>query len=148
MSTGKQDVVDHAHPPAASPQTGDPRSTGQIVNDILTEVQVLVRKEIELAKQELAEAAAVRAQALAAALVGAVMGLFALGFGAAAAARVLEIWLEPWAAWLIVFGVFVLITVIALLVARSRANAVPLQPEKTKRSIEENARWARTQLKR
>ncbi|MDX1622239.1 MAG: phage holin family protein [Nitriliruptorales bacterium] len=144
----ERDVVDHAHPPAASPQAGDPRSTGQVVNDILTEIQTIVKKEIELAKHEMAEAAAVRAQAAAAAVVGGLMALFALGFGGATAAKALEIWLQPWAAWLIVFGAFLLIALVAFLIAKSRANAVPMQPEKTKRSIEENVRWARTQLKR
>lgn len=148
MSTETTRDVARSHPPAASPASADPRSTGEVVGDILRELRTIVQKEIELAKHEISEAMSVRAQAMAALVVGGIMGLFALGFGAVAGAKALEIVLEPWAAWLIVFGVFLSITIIALLVARSRANAVPMEPEKTKRSIEENAQWARTQLRR
>lgn len=142
------DVVDHARPPAAAPGQTAERSTGQLVGDALGEVQTIVRKEIELAKHELRDAAIVRGQAAAALAVAGVAGLIGLVAALTAAAWGLGTVLPMWAAWAIVAAVLFALAGIAAGVARSRANAVPLQPEKTRRSIEENAQWARTQLQR
>lgn len=137
-----------AAPKAVSPAAGDPRSTGQILKDVLEETQNLFRKELELAKIELTDAITARLVAAGAAAVAALFALFALGFAGVTVAKALEEVLAPWAAWLIVTAGFFLVTVIGLLVARNRVNAVPMQPEQTKASIEENVQWAKQQLKR
>ena len=142
------DVVDHAPPPAAAPGAAAGRSTGQLVGDALGEVQTIVRKEIELAKHELRDAAIVRGQAAAALAVGGVLGLIGLVAALTAIAWAIGTVLPMWAAWAIVAGALFLLTGVALMVARSRVRAVPLEPEMTRRSIEENAQWARTQLQR
>lgn len=138
----------HASPPAVAPGVGDPRSTADILKDVVGELQTLVRAELELAKHELTAGITARVQALVFAIVGAIFGLFALGFLGMTAAIALENVLPAWAAWLIVFGVYLLIAVVALLVAKKRATATPMAPEKTKRSIEETKTWATTQLRR
>ena len=142
------DVVDHVQPPAAAPGQVEGRSTGQLVGDALGEVQTIVRKEIELAKHELTDAVSVRLQAAAAAAVGGLVALIGLGCALTAIAYGLATVMPLWAAWAIVAAVLFAVAGIALGIARSRATAVPLQPEKTRRSIEENAQWARTQLQR
>ena len=142
-----REVVDHVQPPAASPDT-EQRSTGQLLGDILGELRTIVRKEIELARHELRDAMSVRGQAAVALAVAGLFGLVALACGVVAAAVALSIVLARWAAWLVVAGVFLLLAAAALMVARTRARAVPLEPEKTRQSIEENAQWARTRLKR
>ena len=146
--TRTDDVVDHTRPPAAAPGEVQERSTGQLVGDALGEVQTIVRKEIELAKHELRDAAIVRGQAAAALAVGGLFGLIGLGAAITAIAWGLGTVLPMWAAWAIVAGALFLVAGIALMVARSRSRAVPLQPEMTRRSIEENVQWARTQLQR
>ena len=142
------DVVDHARPPAATPGEVEGRSTGQLLGDALGEVQTIVRKEIELAKHELRDAAVVRGQAMAALVVGGLLGLIGFGCALTAVAWGIGTALPMWAAWAIVAGALFALTGVALMVARTRARAVPLQPEMTRRSIEENAQWARTQLQR
>ena len=142
------EVVDHTQPPAAAPGRVQDRSTGQLVGDALGEVQTIVRKEIELARHELTEALVARGQAAAALAVGGLLALIGLGCALTAAAWGLGTVLPMWAAWAIVAAVLFTLAGIAAGVARSRARAVPLQPEKTRRSIEENAQWARTQLQR
>lgn len=141
------EVVDHAQPPAAAPGVQD-RSTGQLVGDALGEVQTIVRKEIELARHELTAGLAARGQAAAALAVGGLLALVGLGATVTAAAWGLGTVLPMWAAWAIVAAVLFVLAGVAAAVARSRVRAVPLQPEKTRRSIEENAQWARTQLQR
>lgn len=137
-----------AAPPAVAPGVGDPRSTSDILKDVVSEVQTLFRAEVELAKHELTASIAARVQALALVIVGAIFGLFALGFLGMTAAVALENVLPAWAAWLIVFGAYLSVAVVALLVAKKKATSTPMAPEQTKRSIEETKTWATTQLRR
>lgn len=141
-------VKGHSSPPAVAPGVADPRPTQQILKDIVAEVQTLFRAEIELAKQEVTAGITARVQALVFAIVGAIFGLFALGFLGVTAAVALENVLPAWAAWLIVFGAYLLIAGGALLMAKKKATSTPMAPEKTKRSIEETKTWATTQLRR
>ncbi len=142
------DAAADARTATTAPGRTADRSTGQLVGDAMGEVQTIVRKEIELARHEMTDALTVRAQAAAALAVGGVLALIGLVAALTAAAWGLGTVLPMWAAWAIVAAVLFVLAGIAALVARSRANAVPLQPEKTRRSIEENAQWARTQLQR
>lgn len=144
----RHEVVDHVQPPAAAAGHADERSTGQLLGDIVGELRTIVRKEVELAGHELRESLAVRGQAMVALVVAGVFGLVALGCAVTAAAIALSLVMPRWAGWAVVAGVFLLMAGAALVIARSRARAVPLQPERTRRSMEENARWATTQLRR
>lgn len=126
----------------------DPRSTVQVVKDATSNAQLLFQKELELAKIEVQEAVKVQLTAAALAAAGGLFGLFVLGFVGVTAAKALEEVLQPWAAWAIVTGVYLLIGVVALLVAKRRAGSTSLTPERTKDSIEENVAWAKQQLKR
>lgn len=135
-------------PTAVGPGSADPRSTPKVIGDIVSDAQTLLRKEIELGKLEIMEAVNARLQAAAAAAVAGVLALFALGFGGSAVARALELVMPAWLAWLIVTLVFVLIAVAALLFARKRVQSTPMEPKKTKRSIEETRTWATRQIKR
>lgn len=141
-------VRGHASPPAVSAAAADPRSTPDIIKDVVAEVQTLFRAEIELAKHEVTAGITARIQALVLAIVGAIFGLFALGFLGVTAAVALTNVLPAWAAWLIVFGAYLLIAGIALFAAMKKATSTPMAPEQTKRSIEETKTWATTQLRR
>lgn len=127
---------------------GDDRSTGVLVRDIVTDVQVIVRKEVELAREELRQGVAGLAQAAGAGGAAAVLGLFTLLFLGVTLGTALTRVLEPWLAWLIVSGVFLLLSLIAALIASSRARNAPLPPTRTQQSIQENVQWFRQQLRR
>lgn len=145
----RNDAADHdVHPPAAVPSRAEERSTGQLFSDIVGELQTIVRKEVELARHEVREALVARGQAMVALAIAGVLGLVALGCGVTAAAIALSVAMPRWAAWAVVALILLLLAGAALAIARSRLRAVPLQPERTRRSIEENARWATTQLRR
>jgi predicted phage tail protein len=126
----------------------DPRSTLEIVRDIAAESQTLVRKEVELAKQEVLEAITARVMAAAALAMAGLFGLFVLLFGALAAAAALDLVLPAWAAALIVAGAFLLLAAPAALLGVRRMKAPPLKPEETVRTVKEDVEWARAQLKR
>jgi hypothetical protein len=106
----------------------DPRSTLELVRDIAAESQTLVRKEVELAKQEILEAIMARVMAAAALAVAGLFALFVLLFGALAAAAALNLVLPAWAAALIVAGAFLLLAAPAAFLGIRRMKAPSLKP--------------------
>lgn len=134
--------------PAAGGQDTDPRSNAEVLRDLVTRLQTLLRQEVELARLETIELITARLKAVAAVAVAGLVGLFALGFLASAGAFALDLVLPAWASRLIVAGVFLLVAVVALVIARAqtRIQAPPL--ERTKTTTKENVEWARQQLRR
>lgn len=126
----------------------DPRSTVQVVQDATQNAQLLLRKELELAKLEIQEA--LRKQAIAAglAIAGALFGLFVLGFVGVTVAVALQQVVPAWVAWALVTVGYLLVGIVALLIAKRTAASANLSPERTKNSIEENVEWAKQQLRR
>jgi hypothetical protein len=118
------------------------------VRDIASDSQTLLRKEVELAKQELLEAVMSRVIAVAALAVAGLFGFFVLLFAALAAAAALNLVLPAWAAALIVAGAFLLLAVPAALIGKSRMKGPSLKPEETVRTVKEDVEWAKAQLKR
>ena len=70
---------------------------------------MLVRKEVELARQELAEASKTRAVGAAAFALAGVTALLAMLFPAVAGVAALDMALPRWLAWLIGGGAFLLV---------------------------------------
>jgi len=135
--------------PTSPPLAGkDPRSTIQLVKDIAADTSSLVRKEVELAKQELLEAITARLKAAGAMAAAGVFGLFMVGFLSLAAAAALDIIFPAWLAALIVAGGFAVIAGPAVLFGLRRMKTPPLAPEETVRTVKEDVEWARAQLKR
>jgi hypothetical protein len=136
--------------PAPGRGEGDPRelSTVQLVGRVAGDVGTLVRKEVELARQEVTEGITARIVGAAAFAGAAVMGLFLLGFLAAAGAAALALVLPTWAALLIVAGVFFLLTLAAALFGRARLKSPSIAPERAKENIREDVEWAKAQLRR
>jgi protein-S-isoprenylcysteine O-methyltransferase Ste14 len=126
----------------------DDRSTAEVLRSVTINAQTLVRKEVELAKLELQEGLAKQATAIGLFVVAAVLGLFVLAFAGVTAAKALEESLAAWVAWLVVTGVFTLIAVVAVLVARRILGRTSLSPEQTTTSIQENVAWAKQRLGR
>ncbi len=132
---------------AATSRTGEV-STLRLVAQVAGDVGALVKKEVELARQEITEAVMARVKAAAALAVVGVFGLFVLGFLGAALAAGLAEFLPGWAAILIVAGVFVVLAVVAALFGLRRLKRPPLTPERTKQTIKEDVEWAKAQLRR
>jgi hypothetical protein len=137
-----------AAPAAMGPEVADPRSTSEVVRSLTENSQALLRKEIELAKLEITEIVVARAMAIGFAVVGAVLGLFILGFAGVTGAKALELVVDPWLAWLIVTGTYTLLAVVFLLFAKRKATTPSNTPERTKADVEETVEWAKGQVQR
>lgn len=124
------------------------RSTVDLVKSIGNDASLLVRKEIELAKQEVKEGITSKLVGGVLLAVAGVFGLFALGFLATAGARALGLVLPLWAAFLIVGGVFLLGAGIGAGVGLQKLKQSPVAPVQTKETIKEDVEWARAALKR
>jgi len=119
------------------------RSAGQLMKEITEDLSTLVRKEIELAKEELGSSVAAKAQGAAIFAVVAVMGFFMLIFLLLALRDGLDTFLWTWAADLITVGVLGIIALIAALIAK-RKLATPIKADMTKKTIKEDVEWAKT----
>jgi hypothetical protein len=129
-------------------QLSTQRSTLGIVKDIAADTRELARAEMELARTEIADAVMARikmAGAFGAAGVFAFAGLlfFALA-GAAALVAIMPFWMAA----LIVGGALTFAAGVAALVGMLNADAKPLVPHETVRTVKEDIGWARQQLKR
>ena len=139
---------DQPTPTTTVPRPRDPRSTGELVRDIASDSSDLLRKQVELAKQEVLEAVTARLMGAGALAAAGLFGLFVLGFLALGAAAALDLAVPAWAAALIVAGAFALIALPALFLGIRWLKAPPLKPEETVRTVKEDVEWARAQLKR
>ncbi|HEX9312546.1 MAG TPA: phage holin family protein [Actinomycetota bacterium] len=129
-------------------RTPSDRSMVELLRAIGTETATLVRKEAELARQEMIQAVTARLMAAGAAAAAGLMGLFVLAFLALAAAAALDNVMRPWASRLIVAGGFMLIAAAAGLVTLRKIKRPPMKPEETVRTVREDVEWAKAQLKR
>ncbi len=124
----------------------DPKemALGELVRELVDDVKVLARKEVELARAELRENLA-RDRGLAKGMgVGAVFGLAAfvllLVAGVFGLAHVMSAWL---AALLVACGCLCVAGIAAAVGWLSRATP-PM--ERTRRTLQEDVRWARARL--
>lgn len=119
----------------------DDRSVGQIVGDLVSHTQELMRGELAFAKREVAESAK---QVGGAAAIGAAAWPFVLsavvllGF---AIANALAGAMPGWAAFLVTAALYVVIAAAFALVAKSRVQDAQLKPTKTIETAKEDLSW-------
>jgi hypothetical protein len=140
----RPDAVGRDHVQGSSQE----REPVEIIRGLLHESQLLFRKHLELARQELLGALEARLKAVAAGAAAGVMGLFALGFLASALAYGLAELLWDWAARLIVAIIFLGGVTGAALFARKHLLEPPTAPEATIEALKEDKQWALTRLNR
>jgi uncharacterized membrane protein YqjE len=121
-------------PPVDASQNGrhaaDP-SVGQLVSDATTHLSTLVHGEIELAKLELKSSVKNAGTGVGFFAAAAVLLVFSLTFGFIALAEgLVAMGLWRWLSYLIVFGAFLLIAVLLVLLGWSKVKKVR-GPEKT-----------------
>jgi hypothetical protein len=124
------------------------RSLGELVKQLLDQTSALTRKEVELAKAEMA--IKTKRLGVGAGVFGAagLVGVLALGAFTATAILALATALEPWLAALVVTVVYAAIAGALALIGRSRVEAgTPPVPEETVESVKEDVEWAKTKAK-
>ncbi len=77
-----------------------------------------------------------------------VVGMYAIGFAAAAAAAGLAVVLPVWAAILIVTALLLLVAGVLVLIGRRTLRTAPTPGERIRETVKEDARWARQQIRR
>jgi len=123
------------------------RSIAELLQNIIADVQEIVRSEFRLAKAEVQEETAKVARSGIPLIVGLLLGLYALGFILLAAVHALSIVVAAWLAALIVGFVAGVVSLILINVGRNRLKGVKVVPEKTIGTMKENVQWARNQIR-
>jgi MFS family permease len=142
----RQSDIDYAD--GASPGAHD-RSVGELVQLLTAQVSTLARKEVELAKSELARKGKVAG--IGGGMFGAAGLIALLGLGALTAALVLgleKLIDEGWVAALIVGALYLAVAGVLALAGRGRIRkASPLVPEQASESVKEDVEWIKTQAR-
>jgi Putative Actinobacterial Holin-X, holin superfamily III len=131
---------------------GDPelreRPTGELLKQLSDQTTTLVRKEIDLAKAELAEKG--KRGGIGAGMFGGA-GLFAIGAFAALTAcliAALDTWMPLWLAALIVTAVYGAVAAVLALTGKTKVEeATPPVPEQAMESTKEDVEWAKTRAR-
>ena len=126
----------------------DERSLADLTKQLSEQASTLARREIELAKAEMAIKAKRLGIGAGAFGAAAAVGLFALGALTATLILALATALAPWLAALIVAAVYAAIAGVLALVGKRRVEAgTPPIPEETVDSVKEDVEWTKTKAK-
>ena len=123
------------------------RSFAELFQDIVANVQEIIRSEFRLAKAEVREEAAKAGRSVSMLGAGVVIGLYALGFLLLAAVYGLETVVPSWLAALIVGAAIATAATVLLSMGRNRLKQVHPIPEKTVATLKENVQWAKHQVR-
>ena len=118
--------------------------TGELVKQIGHQADVLIRKQIELAKVELKHDLKAEATAFGGLGVSAVLAIITITLLLVTAALALSLVLPAWGAGLIVSGVVLATTLILALVSWKRRVSKPMA--RTREALSDDVRWAKERL--
>ncbi len=122
------------------------KPVGELLKQLSQETTTLVRKELDLAKAEMAQKG--KQAGKGAGMFGAagIIGFLALGALTAFFIMLLDGALPNWAAALIVAAVYAAIAGVLALTGKNKVQeATPAKPEQTVETIKEDVQWAKTQ---
>lgn len=130
--------------------TGDghaPKSAGRLMKEVTEDLSTLIRKEIELAKQEIGQSIAAKAKGAAIIAIAGVLGFFALIFVLLALRDGLDELMWTWVADLVTAAILLGIGIGGALFARKKL-ATPISADLTKQTIKDDVEWAKSTLGR
>ena len=144
--TGPNDRQTPATDPRTVIETED-RPISQILQDIMSNVQEIVRSEVRLARTEIGEEITKATRAGVFVVTGGILAAYALGFllwsAAYALRQVGPVWLAP----LLVGLVVAIFAAVFIVVGRNRMKLVNTKPEKTIASVKEDVQWVKDQTR-
>ena len=123
------------------------KSAGQLMKEVTEDLSTLIRKEIELAKQEVGESISTKVKGAAIIAIAGVLGFFALIFLLLAIRDGFDTFLWTWVADIVTAVVLLAIGAVGALAAKKKLSA-PLNTELTKQTIKEDMEWAKNLGKR
>ncbi|MBV9503057.1 MAG: phage holin family protein [Acidobacteriaceae bacterium] len=123
------------------------RSIADVLQDILANVQTIIRSEVRLAKTEITEEATKAARAAGMMAGGAVAALFTVWLLLLTIVFALATVIPIWGAALLVCVLMAVVTAVLLFNGKKRFSTVHATPEKTIESVKENVEWVKSQTK-
>lgn len=121
------------------------RPIGEVARDLTSDLSLLVRQEIELAKAEMAQKGRTAAPGLGMFGGAGILGLCAAGALTAFLVLAFSLFLPDWAAALIVGTVLAAMTYVLIKQGKDRvADAGKPVPEQTIETVKEDVEWAKT----
>jgi uncharacterized membrane protein YqjE len=129
----------------ATPQTQ--RSVANVLQDIVANLQQIIRSEFRLARVEIKEKADRAKQPAIILASGVVVGLYGFGFLLLAAVYALSLVMAAWLAALLVGIVMAIAGAILVSSGRNALKQVDPVLEKTVQTVKENVEWAKEQIK-
>jgi uncharacterized membrane protein YqjE len=129
----------------ATPQTH--RSVPEVLQDIVGNLQEIIRSEFRLAKTELEEKAAKAAKPAATFGAGLVLAFYGIGFLLLASVYGLSTVMAAWLAALLVGAILAIVSIALIISSGKKLKRVNPTPDKTIQSLEENVQWAKPQIK-
>ena len=116
---------------------GTEKSAGQLMKEVTEDLSTLIRKEVELAKQEVGQSVATKVKGVVVIAVAAAFGFFALIFALLAIRDGFDEFLWTWLADLATAGVLILCAALAGLVAKKKLTA-PISADMTKQTLKDD----------
>jgi hypothetical protein len=123
------------------------RSFANVLENVVGDIQEIIRAEVRLAKAEVREETVKAGRAAGMLGAGAVLALYAGGLLLLTALFALETALAPWVAALILTAMVGIAAAVLISVGRKRVKQVDPRPDKTIRTIKENVAWVRNQTR-
>ena len=127
--------------------TSNGRTMTEVLQDIVANIQEIVRSEFRLAKVEIHEETTKAVRSSIPLVIGVLLSLYALGFILLAVVHALSMVVDAWLATLIVGAGVLAISMILVSVGRTRFKQVKVVPEKTVVTVKENVQWAKHQIR-
>lgn len=123
------------------------RSIGELIADVVTTVQEIMRSEVRLARTEVSEETTKAVAASKMLIAGGLLGMFAAAFALVTVFCALLLALPPWLAALIITVVLGAVAGVTILAGVARWKQFHPKPQKTIETVKENVEWARNQIK-
>jgi|GraSoiStandDraft_26_1057304.scaffolds.fasta_scaffold188545_2 Flp pilus assembly protein TadB len=123
------------------------RSVADVLQDIVANVQTIIRSEVRLAKAEVTEEVIKAGRAAGMMAGGLVAAWFTAWFLLLAILFALATIMPMWGAALLLFVIMGILTAILLSAGKKRLKAVHPTPEKTIETMKENVEWVKNQTK-
>ena len=115
----------------------DEKSAGTLMKEVTEDLSTLIRKEIQLAKQELGESVSAKVKGAVVIMIAASLGFFALIFVLLAIRDGFNEFLPVWAADFATAAVLIALAVLGALFAKKKL-ATPISTELTKLNVRED----------
>jgi uncharacterized membrane protein YqjE len=123
------------------------RSVADVLQDIVANVQTIIRSEVRLAKAEVTEEVIKAGRAAGMMAGGLVAAWFTAWFLLLAILFALATVIPMWGAALLLFVIMGVLTAILVTAGKKRLKAVHPKPEKTIETMKENVEWVKNQTK-